>query len=58
MEASEKLYSEPTRCCRTCKWLYIKDFVTGLCDNPETSIAVVQPYDTCEKWEVRVREGL
>ena len=35
-----------------CKWLYIKDFITGICDKPK-SRRVVKPNDTCELWEER-----
>lgn len=40
------------KCCCTCKWLYIKDFVTGICDNDKSDAKIVNPSDTCENWEV------
>ena len=37
--------------CKTCKYLYIKDFIVGVCDNEDSDKNVVQPDDSCEYWE-------
>lgn len=37
--------------CIRCKHLYIKDMVTGVCDNPKSKAYVVQPDDVCDYWE-------
>jgi len=39
--------------CKSCGSLYIKDFITGTCDNPQSGRGVVQPDDTCKNWHPR-----
>jgi hypothetical protein len=38
-------------CCANCKWLYVKDFSTGICENPNNNQKVVFPKNVCEDWE-------
>lgn len=39
------------KCCCTCRWLYIKDFITGVCNNEKSNCTVISPSNTCEYWE-------
>lgn len=39
--------------CFNCKWLYIKDFITGVC---EKTNKIVQPDQTCENHTLEVKE--
>ena len=37
--------------CKDCKFLYIKDFITGICENENTGVKLVKPDDGCEHGE-------
>ena len=40
------------KCCVTCKYVGIKDFVYGYCKHPTDGLSgIVQPEDICEFWE-------
>lgn len=39
------------KCCGTCKYIGIKDFVLGYCDLPGIGWKPVYPEDSCDKWE-------
>ena len=34
--------------CINCKWLYIKDFIYGICDCPDSEKTIVKPNSTCK----------
>jgi hypothetical protein len=42
--------------CSTCDYLYIKDFVVGVCENAGSGKHQVEPSDSCIYWEERVRK--
>lgn len=42
-----------TNSCKTCVWLYIKDFVFGICTNPNTLHSMVNPEESCSQWKER-----
>lgn len=43
--------SDKHQVCLNCKYLYVKDFITGTCDNGNSDKGVVKPDDSCKHWE-------
>lgn len=48
---------KPDRVCLNCQSLYVKDFATGECEDPDSGKGVVNPYDTCPCWKEKHKQA-
>ena len=43
--------------CSTCMYLYVKDFIYGICENARGPVGIRKPNDVCEYWEQDKEDG-